>query len=118
MIDTAIKYVDFDPCTSVVQENMNVSLCNSGRLLNVSICLQSVCPDRCMVVGVLICYNNRPYALKTKEICTERSCKCCCNCYCNCCCCSNILVEGFEFIFPFEACRQKITIKVVAHYIC
>lgn len=117
IMDTTTKYVDFDPCTSVVQENMAVSLCNSGRLLSVSICLKNVCPDRSIMVGVLVCYNNRPYALKTKEVSTQPSYQCCPG-HCCCCCCNNILVEGFEFIFPFEACRQKLTIKVVAHYIC
>lgn len=122
--DTAIKYVDFDPCTPVVEEKMQVSLCNKGKLLTVSICLRNVCLDSYIAIGVLICHNNKPYALKTKEVYTGESCNPCCDCCCNCCCncyycCSNsLLVEGFEFIFPFESFKKKVAIKVVAHYIC
>ena len=115
MKGTATKYVDFDPCTTFAKENMQISLCNSGKLLNVSICLTDICPDRCIIVGVLVCYKDKPYALETQQvILTSTSCKCC-NC---CCCCRDILVDGFAFIFPFEICRHEVTIKVVAHYIC
>lgn len=120
MKGTATKYVDFDPCISFTKENMQVSLCNSGRLLDISICLTDVCPDKCIVVGVLICYNNKPYALQTREVILDSTCcrRCCCCDHCCCCCLRDILVEGFEFIFPFQVCQQEVTIKVVAHYIC
>ena len=135
-MDTTVKYVDFDPCTSAIKEDMQVSLCNNGKLLCVSICLKNVCPDRCIMLGVLICHNNQPYALRTREVCTEKYYKSgcchrdsCCSCddsyscdgSCSCdyCYCLNdILVDDFEFVFPFETCKQNITLKIVAHYIC
>lgn len=114
MMGTTTKYVNFDPCTTFAKECMQVALCNSGKLLNVSICLTDVCPDHCMMVGVLVYYKNKPYALETQEVMLSST--CCCGC-CKKCCCRDILVEGFEFIFPFQVCKNQVTIKVVAHYI-
>ena len=106
MKDTGTKYVDFDPCTSFAKENLQVSLCNSGKLLDVAICLKDVCPDKCIIVGVLVYHKGKPYALETQEVMLDSTC-----------CCRDISVQGFEFIFPFEVCRHEVTIKVVAHYI-
>ncbi len=117
MKGTATKCVDFDPCTTFVKEKMQVSLCNNGKLLDVSICLTDVCPDKCIIVGVLVYYRNKPYALETQEVVLSSACCNCSNC-CNCCCCRDLLVKGFEFIFPFEVCSHEVTIKIVAHYIC
>lgn len=118
MMDTATKYVEFEPCTTFTKENMNISLCNSGRLLSVSVCLKDVCPDKCIMVGVLICYKNRPYALETQEVMLGSTCCRGCSCCCCPCCPRDILVEGFDFVFPSEICAKAVTIKVVAHYVC
>lgn len=113
-MDTNIKHIEFDKCTSIIKKNLQVVLSDDGKLLDISICLKNVCPCRKLMVGVLVYYNNKPYALKTKEINTDKACKCC-----HCCCyLKDICVEGFEFLFPSTICKHEIIIKVIAHYIC
>lgn len=115
MEDTTTKYIEFEACTTYAKENMDISLSSSGKLLSVSICLRDVCPNMPIMVGVLVCYNNKPYALETKELCLDQySCKPGC---CSCSCLRNLWVEGFDFVFPVDVCRQKVMIKVVSHYI-
>lgn len=114
MKDTNIKHINFDTCTTVVKENMKIKLLDNGKLLDVSICLKNVCSDRHIMVGVLICYDNNPYALKTREVYTGKCCKCC-----SCCCClKDIELDGFEFVFPPQVCTEEIIVKVISHYTC
>lgn len=115
-MDANTSCIKFDPCNFAMNQDLEVSLSDSGKLLTISICLRNVCPDKDLIVGVLIYYNGKPYALETKEINTADFCQCSCCC----CCCrglEDICIDGFEFIFPPNICQQKVAVKAIVHYI-
>ncbi len=42
MTDTAMKYVELDPCMPFAKEKVQVSLCNDGKLIDISIYLMNI----------------------------------------------------------------------------
>lgn len=112
-MDTNTSCIVFDECDFIVDKDIEATISDSGKLLNISVCLKNIDICKDLIVGVLVCYNHKPYALETREIFTDCSCK-----YCPCCCCNvnDICIGGFHFIFPSKICKQDITVKIIAHY--
>lgn len=116
-MDNNMKSINFEPCDFVVEENIQTSILDNGRLLKVSLCLMDICPKKSLMVGVLIYLNSRPYALKIKEI-NRRNNPICNSCsYDDCCGCSFCCKEDFEFLFLSDICEEELTFKVISHYI-
>lgn len=105
------KSISIESCTSIATETMPVKLFNGGRLISIDVHLKNVCPNQNLILGVLICYKNSPYAIQTQKIHTEKISRCHCTCL------KDLSAKNFEFIFPFEICLKDISIKIIAHYL-
>ncbi len=90
---------------------MPVKLFDDGRLLSIDVHLKNVCPNQNLILGVLICYKNSPYAIQTQKVHTKKTSKC------HGACLKDLPIKNFEFIFPFKICLQDISIKIIAHYL-
>ena len=104
------KDICFDPCETVKKEFINVSPNCNGRLLVLHVNLKNICPNKMIVVGVLIYENNKLYALKVKKIHTGdfHDCKC-----------RDLNAGKFYFVFKDdELCKKReFKVKVMSNYI-
>lgn len=104
-----IKDVCFSDCEVIKKECMEVCPKCNGRLLNLQVKLKNICPNRLIVVGVLIYENNKLYAFKVKKLHTGFF-----NCNCK-----DFNAGEFCFIFKEnDLCEnRRFTAKVIHHYV-
>jgi hypothetical protein len=81
-----------------------------GRLLFVHVNLKNICPNKIIVVGVLVYEDDKLYAFKVKKMFTGY----CCDCECK-----DLDAGRFCFILEEnELCSQrKVRTEVVSHYV-
>jgi len=103
------KNITFDACSSIVKDEMQTTLSDDGKLLHLKVCVEDVCSNQCLMLGVLICYKGHPYALKIKQVYPDCH-QCCCNCI-------SIYTASFDFLFPLALCGEEIVAKVITHSI-
>lgn len=100
--------VIFHNCEKTKCIDVKIYIDNEGHIIKVPVYLCNVCPDRNIIVGVLVYIKNKLYAIKTKEIISSGDIAKNRN--------SKIYVGEFEFLFA-EECKEDIQIKVLSHYI-
>lgn len=112
--DTCCKYTEKDitvsPCQSIEQDCIDVYPDCEGRLLVLHVNLKNICPNRIIIVGVLIYENGRLYAIKAKKVRTGSS--------------FHQSLENFdagEFCFLFQEehpyKQHTFKTKVISHYV-
>jgi len=112
----------FEKCEDYKLCHLNDSAIDGqGRILDLSLCLKSVCPGKRVAVGVMLHEmdshgHEYPRGLKTFTVPAHRH-----NC------CADIPIETVRFILPEDVgvgtsgdpcgCRRHFIVKVAAHYI-
>lgn len=119
--------IAIDPCTPFLEETIPLEV-NDGKLLQIQLHLMNICPNRPLAIGILLCCNEQPYALKVKKVCKRipccKSCKhhscCCCKCCNNHSCNCNTLCTSTCFEFLLTCCppHNKVTLKIITEYLC
>lgn len=109
--------VTIEPCTPFLEEIIPLEV-TDGKLLQIKLNLLHVCPNRPLLIGVLICNNDTPHALKIKKLCNKIP--CCHSCKRRPCqCCNNICSSTcFEFLLANSYLQGNVSLKIITEYLC
>lgn len=124
----AEREVTIEPCTPFLEETIPVEVADS-KILQIKLNLMNVCPNKPLLIGVLLCNNDTPYALKTKKVCKiVPCCNCrrhscchshtCCHSHSCCCCKDEHTSTCFEFLLANSCPQSNVTIKIITEYVC
>ena len=101
------KETTFGFCEICKVDDLSVDLKCLGRVLRLNVTINNVCPNKNVVVGILIFEDNKLKAVKVKEVNT-----------CGLTVCSPVNAGQFCFVFKEEdLCRRRtFRVKAIAHY--
>ena len=101
------KDTTFGFCEVCKVDDLSVDLKCLGRVLRLNVTINNVCPNKNVVVGILIFEDNKLKAVKVKEVNT-----------CGLTVCSPVNAGQFCFVFKEEdLCRRRtFRVKAIAHY--
>lgn len=101
------KDTTFAFCEICKTDELSVDLKCLGRVLRLNVTINNVCPNKNVVVGILIFEDDKLKAVKVKEVNT-----------CGLTACSPVKAGQFCFVFKEEdLCRRRtFTVKAIAHY--
>lgn len=98
-----------DCCNNTSKECVNLNQSCEGRILILHVNLKNICPNKMIVVSVLVFENNRLYASKVKKMTTDSFDDCKCRDF-----------DAGKFCFILQEnhlCHgRKLKAKVISHY--
>jgi hypothetical protein len=103
-----VEDISFTACEEIKCVEAGVHIDDEGHMLTIPVYLYDVCPCREVIVGVQVYVDGRLYAMKTQKVYTG-GCRYCRKIY-------EKYVDDFYFLFT-ELCDEKISIKMLAHYL-
>lgn len=107
---TEKKDMAFTPCDILQNHSIDVNNAYDSRLLILNVKLKNVCPNKLLVIGILVYENDKLYTFKAKKFSTlglsHNKCK-------------NIDAGKFSFLFydkrPFN--HKKLKVKFIYDYV-
>ena len=104
-----VKDIKFDCCEISQNKDIDVSMHCLARMLTVNVNIKDICPNKKIIVAVLVFEDNKLKGIKAREVFTKGECGCKC-----------VDVCAGEFCFVFKEddlsrCRN-FRVKVISHY--
>lgn len=100
--------ITFDSCAPYVEKGIQGQI-DDGRLLQLIVNLTHFCPNRTVLVGVILTSDEKPFAIKTKtlHITHHRNADK-----------TTLTSTCFEFLLPEEVLCTRIKAKFMIEFVC